>query len=161
MSLFHILNLHERKCACWWWLLLLNPYPGSDSYFAILRWRACTASRAGGPWGVCCSAPRATKRSCPELKHVHADPPRQVASPSPSHLPLLAIAAPNYTCWQRDVPVSSVLCTAIFMWLSLCASYFETKWDTSIPYILTIPHALLSLPPAPRFPIAFVACSLN
>ena len=105
MSLFHILNLHERKCACWRWLLLLNPYPGSDSYFAILRWRACTALRAGGPWGVCCSAPRATKRSCPKLKHVHADPPRQVASPSPSHLPLLAIAAPNYTCWQRDVPV--------------------------------------------------------
>ena len=50
-------------------------------------------ARTGGAGGVCSSAPRVTKRSCLELKHVHADPPRQVASPSPSHLPLLAIAA--------------------------------------------------------------------
>ncbi|XBJ26761.1 hypothetical protein VPH35_004120 [Triticum aestivum] len=42
------------------------------------RWvlELCSA-RAGG---VCSFAPRATKRSCPELKHVHADPPRQVSS---------------------------------------------------------------------------------
>uniref|UniRef100_A0A453PIG5 Uncharacterized protein n=1 Tax=Aegilops tauschii subsp. strangulata TaxID=200361 RepID=A0A453PIG5_AEGTS len=39
----------------------------------------CSA-RAGGAGGVCSSTPRAAKRSCPELKHVHADPPRQVPS---------------------------------------------------------------------------------